>query len=47
MMVGKRLFIAAVAATALISMALATSWADEEFWAAVMREYAKLVRDLQ
>jgi hypothetical protein len=37
-MVGNRLFIAAVAATALISMALATSSADEEFWAAVMRE---------
>ena len=37
-MVGKRLFIAAVAATALIFTALATSSADEEFWAAVMRE---------
>jgi hypothetical protein len=37
-MVGKRLFIAAVTATALILTALATASADEEFWAAVMRE---------
>ena len=37
-MVGKRLFIAAVGASALLFTALATSSADEEFWAAVMRE---------
>src|SRR5437763_15266107 len=34
----KRLFIAAMAATALIFTGLATALADEEFWAAVMRE---------
>jgi hypothetical protein len=38
MKVGKRLLIAAAAATTLIFTALATSWADEEFWAAVMRK---------
>jgi hypothetical protein len=37
-MVGKRLSIAAVAATTLMFTALATCWADEEFWTAVMRE---------
>lgn len=36
-MLGKRLRIAAAAA-ALTFSALATSWADEEFWAVVMRE---------
>jgi hypothetical protein len=38
MMVGKRLLIAAAATTTLIFTALSTSRADEEFWAAVMRE---------
>ena len=38
MIVRKRLFIAAMAATALIFTPLATASADEEFWAAVMRD---------
>jgi len=38
MMIGMRLLTAAAAATTLIFTALAPSWADEEFWAAVMRE---------
>ena len=37
-LVGKRLFMAAVASTALIFTAFSSSWADEEYWAAVMRE---------
>ena len=38
MMVGKSSLIAAAAATTLIISALSSSWADEEYWAAVMRE---------
>jgi len=38
MMVGKGLLIVAAATTTLIFTALSTSWADEEFWATVMRE---------
>jgi len=38
MMIGMRLLTAAAAATTLIFTAWAPSWADEEFWAAVMRE---------
>ena len=38
MIVRKRLFIATMAATALIFTPLATASADEEFWAAVMRD---------
>jgi hypothetical protein len=38
MMIAMRLLTAAAAATTLILAALAPSWADEEFWAAVIRE---------
>src|SRR5215472_4342563 len=38
MMVGKRSLIAAAAATTLIVTALSSPWADEGYWAAVMRE---------
>jgi hypothetical protein len=39
MIVGKSFLIAGAATTTLT--ALSTSWADEEFWAAVMRELPK------